>query len=90
MFDDDPGIVGRELRLGGRAYTVIGVVSNGYAGTFTGVRAELFVLMMMYEEIMGVPMLDARGSHSLFGRARLAPGVTVVQAETAMAAVASA
>ena len=90
MFDGDPGIVGRELRLGDRAYTIIGVVPDGYGGTFTGVRAELFVPMMMYEDIMGVPMLEARGSHSLVGRARLAPGVTLVQAKTAVAAVARA
>ena len=87
MFGGDPGVVGRELRLGGRAYTVIGVAPDAYRGAFRGFQAELFVPMTMYDELMGVPMRDARDSHSLIGVARLVPGATLVQAETAIAAV---
>jgi predicted permease len=88
-FGADKDIAGRELRLGGRTYTVIGVAPDTYQGSFRGVQADLFVPMTMYDELMGVPMRDQRGSHNLVGVARLAPGATLVQAETAVAGVAA-
>ena len=86
-FGGDPDIVGRELRLGGRAYTVVGIAPEAYRGALRGIQAELFVPISMYDELMGVPMLDERDNHNLIGVARLAPGATLVQAETAVAAV---
>ncbi len=32
--------------------------------------------MTMYDELMGIPMREARGSHNLTGVARLAAGAT--------------
>jgi predicted permease len=89
-FGGDPDIVGRDLRIGGQAYTVVGVVPDGYSGSLQGVQAELFVPMTMYDQVMGVPMRESRNSHNLLGRARLAPDVTLVQAETAVTAVGTA
>ena len=44
---------------------------------------------MMVEELFGFRMFDERGSRTLFVRARLRPGVTLPQAETAVGAVAA-
>lgn len=88
-FGSDTDIVGHDLRLGGRTYTVVGVAPEAYHGSFRGVQADLFVPMTMYDELMGVPMRAERDNHSLVGVARLAPGATLVQAETAVAAVAA-
>ena len=89
-FSGDPTIVGRELPLGGRAYTVIGVAPPEAIGSIRGVPSEVFVPMAMYEDIMGVPLLDERGNHNLLGVARLPPGTTFSQAEATVAAVATA
>ena len=89
-FGGDPSVVGTELRLGGRAYTIIGVAPEAHRGSFRGFQAELFVPVAMYDELMGVPMRDQRGSHNLFGMAQLAPGATLAEARTALAAVATA
>ena len=90
VFGGDDSVVGTELRLGGRAYTVIGVVPDSYTGYMRGIQADLFVPMAMYDDLMGVPMLDERDSHSLIGVARMAPGVSLPQAEAALGAVATA
>ena len=45
--------------------------------------------MMMVGEISPGDLLNARDNHNMFAKARLAPGVTIVQAEAAVAAVAA-
>ena len=90
-FGGDPDIVGRELSLAGRPYTIVGVAPVEHRGTYfvLGTHPALYVPMSMYDELMGYKMSEAGGLHNLFGRARLAPGVTLAQAETAVAAVAA-
>ncbi len=82
-FAGDPGVVGTELRLAGRPYTVIGVAPEGYRGTLRGIEPSAFVPIMMYDELQGSTsgLLEARGRQSFFGKARLAPGATLAQAE---------
>lgn len=87
-FGADPKVVGRELRIGSRAYTIIGVMPAAYPGSLRGLSPALYAPMMMLDELMGVPMLANRAGHATFGKARLAPGVTLVEAETAAAVVA--
>ena len=88
-FAGDPDVVGHEMRVGGRAYTVIGVGPPDFAGTVRGLTPTLYVPYMMVEELNGSPMIDDRGHHSLFAKARLRPGVTLPQAEAAVGAVAA-
>ena len=88
-FAGDPDVVGHEMRVGGRAYTVIGVGPPDFAGTVRGLTPTFYVPYMMVEELNGSPMIDDRGHHSLFAKARLRPGVTLPQAEAAVGAVAA-
>jgi len=85
-FGGDPGVVGTEIRLGGRPYTIIGVAPEAYTGVLRGMVPEAFVPIMMYDELMGEDgsILESRGALNLFVKARLAPGVTRVQAEGVM------
>jgi predicted permease len=87
-FAADPQVVGRTLRMGGRGYTIIGVAPAHYRGGFPPLTPAFYVPMAMVNELMGVDMLDQRDSHSFFVKARLAPGVTRVQAEHAASLVA--
>lgn len=86
----DPGVVGSQLRIGGRPYTIVGVADRRYTGHIRGVQPELILPMAMVNEInrFGSDELTARGNESTFGRARLAPGVTPAEASAAMERVA--
>ncbi|HEY1308875.1 MAG TPA: ABC transporter permease [Vicinamibacterales bacterium] len=87
-FGADPRVVGRTLRMGGRGYTIIGVAPAHYRGAFPPLTPAFYVPMAMANELMGVDMLNQRSAHSLFVKARLAPGVTRAQAEHAASLVA--
>ena len=88
-FAGDPDVVGRQMRVGGRAYTVVGVGPPDFAGTVRGLAPMFYVPFMMAEELNGFSLFDVRGHTSLFVKARLRPGVTLPQAETAVGAVAA-
>jgi predicted permease len=80
-FGADKGVVGRTLRMGGRAYTIIGVAPADYRGGTAVLTPAFYVPMAMANDLMGVDMLDQRDFHSFYVRARLASGVTRAQAE---------
>ena len=86
-FGSDPDVVGQELRLEDRAYTIIGVGPAHYGGIIRSVSPAFYAPMMMLGELNGGDLLDARDNHNMVTKARLAPGVTLVQAETVVAAV---
>ncbi len=88
-FGGDPDVVGREMRVGGRAYTVVGVGPPDFLGTVRGFTPAFYAPYMMVEEMVGVRTFDNRGNHALFVKARLRPGVALPQAEAAVGAVAA-
>jgi predicted permease len=88
-FGGDPQVVGRTLQMGRRGYTIIGVAPADYRGGLPAVTPAFFVPMAMQDELMGIEMLDQRNFHSFLVKARLAPGVTRVQAEHAASLVAA-
>ena len=88
-FGGDPDVVGTEMRIAGRTYSVIGVGPPSFAGTMSGLTPAFYAPYMMVEELIGSSMFDERGNHSMFPKARLRPGVTLPQAEAAMGAVAT-
>lgn len=80
-FGADPGIAGSTVQLDGGDYTVIGVMPEGF-GYPAG--AEIWVPLAFTEE----DLTTQRGAHYLDVIARLAPGATVGQASSEMAALA--
>ncbi len=79
----DRSMIGREIRLSGRPYTVVGVAPKEYPGSIRGLEPAVFVPIMMLDELQGSSRnnLEARGNQSFFGKARLRDGVEWVQAE---------
>lgn len=90
-FGGDEGVVGGELRLGGRPYTIVGVATPDFTGSLRGLEPAVWVPIMMVDELQGFGgnTMEARGNQSFFGRGRLLPGATLVQAEGAAERVAS-
>jgi hypothetical protein len=89
-FGGDPAVVGRELRLAGRPFTVVGVAPEDWAGVFRGLEPELYAPMMMIDQLQPdtVDDLEARGNHSIFVKGRLRPGATLARAEATLDALA--
>jgi predicted permease len=78
-------VVGQTMDLNEHRYTVIGVTPAVFQGSQTGVRADLFVPMMMQSMLM--PQGDLIHDHHyffLFVLGRLKPGVTLQQAQEEM------
>ena len=88
-FGERLDAIGQTLRVGGRAYEVIGVAPPDFPGSMRGISPAFYAPYMMIEELMGAETIERRGNHSMFPTARLKPGVTLPQAETALAAVAA-
>ncbi len=84
-FGGDPALLGKDIRLNGRAFTVVGIARPGFFGAEVGRRSELFVPMMMKAAI--TPTWDEMENSrtfwvNMFGR--LKPGVTLQQAEASL------
>src|SRR5688572_23541026 len=88
-FGGRTDVVGGQLRIGGRSYSIVGVAPADFEGSLKGLTPAFYAPAAMVEEIIGAPTLDERRNHSLFVKARLADGVTLPQAETAVGRVAA-
>ena len=85
-FAGDTAIIGKQLKLDGKSATVIGVVQP--APFFPG-RVNALLNMVMSEHHLSATMVQGRTHRMTEIVARLAPGATLEQARTEVAAVSS-
>jgi predicted permease len=84
-FGGDPGVIGKNVIVNGRGYTIIGVAQPGFSGTEVIVTPEMWFPMMMQAQIeVGSQWLDDRDWQTVSVIGRLKPGVSVRQAQTAL------
>src|SRR5260370_1419308 len=88
-FGADPSIAGKDVRINGRPYTVLGVAPRGFHGTEVFYWAEIWVPMTMQPHIEGFSWLDCRNCFNPWVAGRLQAGVPVEQAEANPTAVAA-
>ncbi len=90
-FAADPAVVGKTIQLNGRAYSIVGVVREDYQGNTRGVVPDFYAPMMMVNQLSpgNTDVLQARGEHGLFAKARLRPGATLAGARAAATGVAA-
>ena len=87
-FRGDPAIIGRIQRLNGIEHTIIGVMPEGFTGTFVGYSWQFWVPASMEENFEGGGYkLENRGARWVEGFAFLKPGVTLAQAQAEVDAV---
>jgi predicted permease len=81
-FHDDPGVVGRVVRLNKHPYTIVGVAPPWFHGTMLFFGPDAFVPLVNEERIEGkTDVMKARGNHWIFQVVgHLKPGVTPAQA----------
>ncbi len=86
-FGGDPEVIGRTMDINRHPYTIVGVTPPVFQGSQTGLRANLWVPMMMQADVM--PQGDLLNDHHYFWAdvlGRLKPGVTAAQAQQEMTA----
>jgi predicted permease len=93
-FGGDPGVVGREVAINGRPYVVLGVAPRGFHGPLVLESFDLYVPMMMQAHVrppragfsgeMDPDLLERRGAGWLSAVGRLAPGVSLEEAESSL------
>jgi predicted permease len=77
-----PDIVGRDVRIGGYPFTVVGIADRRFNGLEVGGAIDLFVPSMMLPEVVSYRgALDTRSSYIFQVYGRLSPGVSRQQAE---------
>lgn len=75
-FNGDPGVVGRNLTLNGRSFTVIGIAPKGFNGTIEPYGPALWAPMMMQADIWpGGDRLTDKAASGLSLIGRLKPDV---------------
>lgn len=75
-FNGDPGVVGRNLTLNGRSFTVIGIAPKGFNGTIEPYGPALWAPMMMQADIWpGGDRLSDKAASGLSLIGRLKPDV---------------
>src|SRR5712692_10230612 len=89
-FQSDPQIVGKTQRLNGVLHTIVGVMPEGFYGTFVGWAMQFWVPASMEETFEGGGYkLEDRGARWIEAYVRLKPGVTQAQAQQEISAVAT-
>jgi macrolide transport system ATP-binding/permease protein len=88
-FQGDPQIIGKTQRLNNVVHTIVGVAPEGFYGTFVGWAMQFWVPASMEENFeAGGYKLEDRGARWIEAYVRLKPGVTPVEAQQEISAVA--
>jgi predicted permease len=92
-FNGDPGVIGRTIVLNNYPFTCIGVAPAGFDGLKAPIKSNLWAPVMMHKQVMrgGGPispdnLLNDR-EFPLGAVGRLKPGVSLAQAQAALALV---
>jgi predicted permease len=91
----DPSLLGREILINGRAFTIVGIMPEGFTGLESVFSREAWLPLGVYDEIMsdqGAARSDtssARGSDRLMLIGRLKAGVTAAAALPALKGLAA-
>ena len=78
----DPKVVGRQIRINGLDFRVVGVVEEGFQGA--GLVSAVYVSITRSDEVTGTQRLADPESHWLQTLGRLSPGTTLAQAQAGM------
>ncbi|HEV7505937.1 MAG TPA: ABC transporter permease [Thermoanaerobaculia bacterium] len=82
VLGGDPAVVGRPLRINGRTLLVVGIAPEGLPSF--GVSAAIYVAAVHSDWVTGLSRLENRKSRWLNLVGRIAPGVNLRQARTAL------
>ncbi|HYE88063.1 MAG TPA: ABC transporter permease, partial [Vicinamibacterales bacterium] len=87
-FNGDPSVIGRSVKINAQPFTIVGVAAAGFQGGESGLAFDLWLPMGTQPLVMaGGSRLEGRGNRWMSVFARLAPGVTLPQAQAELNAI---
>ncbi|MBI3405519.1 MAG: ABC transporter permease [Acidobacteria bacterium] len=87
-FHADPGVIGREIKINGQAFSVIGVAAKEFRGTMVLAPDAWFPMNMIGVVRPGSNLLASRAAVWMVSIGRLKPGVSMQQAQAEMTSIA--
>ena len=88
-FGSDPEIAGRQVKIGGMDYTIVGVTPPAFIGTELILTPDIFVPVAMADQIEQSKWLDDRGDDNAMVVGRLKPGVSSKSAQAQLNTIAA-
>ena len=91
QFGSDPGVVGRQVRLGGLDFTVVGVAPESFTGMHLVLPPAFIIPIAMQSKLAGAApatLLEQRNFRYLEVRGRIKSGVSLEQARQEVASIA--
>ncbi len=91
---EDPQLVGKQVRINGHLFTVVGIAPKGFTGTTALLSPELYVPLGAFSLVMNdfdgqVKPLSDRNNNALIPVGRFKPGMTQQAADAALAVIAA-
>ncbi len=86
----DQAVIGKELRVNGTVFEIVGVAPRGFHGHLIGFRVDIWLPVGDYLAVFAPEspdLLAERGAPWLYPVARLAPGTTVEAAQAEMSSI---
>ena len=81
-FGGNDQVIGKTIEINLHPFTIVGVTPPGFQGTQTGMRSEIWIPLMMEQQLVpGGDLLRQRGDEWLFLLGRLRLGITSQQAQ---------
>jgi predicted permease len=90
QFHADPDIIGKQLKLNGHSFTLVGVAPKEFRGMFPGFFPDVWVPLMMQAQLWPGPTawLNDRAERPLWLLARLKPGIAIEAARAELTTLA--
>ena len=83
-FGGERSVIGSTIEVNKHPYTIVGVTPPVFQGTQTGLRADIWIPVMMVGQFWQADILQQRGDRWLMVTAHLKPGFTREQAQAEM------
>lgn len=83
-FGGDPGVIGKQMSIDGRAVTVVGVAPEGFRGLLSVVDAQAYLPLNMSRIWGSSTWFRWRDNHTLFVVARLKRGTSLAGAQASL------
>jgi predicted permease len=93
--DLDPGVLGSQLLINGRSFTIVGIAPRGFVGTMQILSPEVWLPMSVYDQVANdfesdnKTTIDDRKGTQVRIMGRLKPGMTAALAKPALEGLAA-
>jgi predicted permease len=84
-FHSDPAVIDRQIRIGGKSATIVGVAPRTFQGMYSGFETDVYLpLGAITAEEPADLFWNGRDIHRILAFGRLTPGTTLSEAQTSL------